>query len=162
MRQPSIFQEKKEKICAFTGHRQLDEDFCAEVLREEIERAYARGYTAFLCGMAVGFDLLAAEFVLSLKYVHPEIQLIAYIPCKEQDKYYSKEDKTRYKTALLCADSEVLVSEMYYRGCMQVRDRYMAERADMLIAYCRKKEGGTAYTVRCFQKAHPEGEIVFV
>ena len=60
------------------------------------------------------------------------------------------------------ADEKALLSDVYYRGCMQNRNRYMAERADVLIAYCNKKEGGAAYTVKCFQKLHPEGKVIFV
>ena len=38
----------------------------------------------------------------------------------------------------------------------------MVERADVLVAYCHKTTGGAAYTVKCFQKAHPDGQIVFI
>ena len=45
---------------------------------------------------------------------------------------------------------------------MQVRNKYMAERADMLIAYCKKSTGGAAYTVKCFEKVRKNGEIVYL
>ena len=38
----------------------------------------------------------------------------------------------------------------------------MADNADALIAYLEKDTGGTAYTVRYFQKTKPWGEIIFV
>ncbi len=164
MQQLGIFPDdkNKEKICAFTGHRELDEDFCAERLLEVIKNAVNEGVFTFLNGLAVGFDLIAAELLLSLKTEYPQIKLIACIPCAGQDKYYSKENKIRYRNVLLVADEQVILSDDYYRGCMQVRDKYMAERANRMITYCKKKEGGTAYTVRCFQKAHPDGEVIFI
>ena len=38
----------------------------------------------------------------------------------------------------------------------------MAERADGMIAYCKKDEGGAAYTVKIFKKLHPLSPIVFL
>lgn len=164
MEQLNFFPQQKNPptVCAFTGHRALGEDFSVARLEEEIFKAVENGISTFLCGMAVGFDLLAAEIVLTLKENNPLIKLIACIPCKEQDKYYSKEDKTRYYFSTLLADEKILLSERYYRGCMQARDDYMAKNADFMIAYCKKQEGGTAYTVRQFQKHHPDGKIVFL
>ncbi len=163
MEQCSIFStEKKAPVVAFTGHRTLGEDFYAEKLLIAIEKAVEKGARIFLCGMAVGFDLLAAEFVLSLKVENPEIQLIACIPCEGQDKYYSKEDKIRYHNVLTCVDKRVVLSEHYYKGCMQVRDKYMAEGADELICYCTNRASGTGYTLRCFERFHPDGKITFL
>jgi uncharacterized phage-like protein YoqJ len=120
------------------------------------------GIDTFLCGMAIGFDLAAAEITLSLKRKNPSIRLVACVPCVGQEKYFSKGDQKRYVAALKKADEKVILSENYYKGCMQVRDKYMAERADVMIAYSKKQEGGTAYTVRCFQKKNPNGKIIFL
>lgn len=155
-------KKKESKICAFTGHRQLGADFSARRLKEAIVAQIESGVEIFLSGMAIGFDLLAAETVLSLKENYPHIKLVACIPCYGQEKYFSQEDKERYVEACAKSDEKILLSQNYYRGCMQKRDRYMAERADVMIAYCKKSEGGTAYTVRYFRSIHPENEIVFL
>jgi len=42
----------------------------------------------------------------------------------------------------------VTVSPSYTRGCMQLRNRYMVDRADTLIAYVKRDSGGSAYTKR--------------
>ncbi len=164
MEQLAIFQtEKKEDgVCVFTGHRILEEDFDVEKTREEIKKLIENGTRSFLNGMAIGFDLTTAELLLDLKKEYPFIKLIACIPCRGQEKYYSKENKTRYQSVLSRADEIVFLSDGYYQGCMQVRDKYMAERADRMLAYCKKKEGGTAYTVRCFKKLRPDGKIIFL
>ena len=137
-------------------------DFKEEALKNAVKEAIKEGVEIFYCGMAMGFDLLAAETVFYLKEEFPKIRLVACVPCYGQEKSFSKEDKARYVEALKKADERIILSERYYRGCMQVRDKYMAERADMLIAYCKKETGGTAYTVKCFQKLRPSGEIVFL
>ncbi len=152
---------KNEKVCAFTGHRDLGTDFQAEDLYQAILAQLNGGTYTFLNGLARGFDLLAAEFVLSLKEEYPQIRLIACIPCDNQAKYYSEEDHARYRFIRDVCENVVLY-ERYFNGCMQIRDRLMVENADTLIAYCRKTTGGTAYTVRCFQELHPEGKIIFL
>jgi uncharacterized phage-like protein YoqJ len=150
------------KSCAFTGHRTLGEDFSIQKLRKEIKNAVLLGVEVFYCGMAMGFDLIAAQEVLKIKKTFSNIRLIACIPCYEQEKSFSEEDKKRYAKILKNADKIVYVSEYYFNGCMQKRDRYMADRADMLITYCKKETGGTAYTVNYFQKKYKGREIVFL
>ena len=163
MKQLSIFEEEKQiKTCVFTGHRELPSDFSKRRLRLEIKKLVNAGVDTFFCGMAMGFDLLAAETVISVKRKNPHVRLIACIPCIGQEKYFSKADQKRYVNALKKVDEQVILADSYYRGCMQARDKYMAERGDIMLAYCIKKEGGAAYTVRCFQKAHPDGEIIFL
>ena len=163
MKQLSIFQEEKQlKTCVFTGHRELPLDFSKKQLKSAIEKLISLGVDTFLCGMAIGFDLLAAETVLTLRKKHPQIKLITCIPCIGQEKYFSKTDQKRYVDAVKKADEQVILADSYYRGCMQARDKYMAERGDVMIAYCIKTEGGAAYTVRCFKKLHPDAEILFL
>ena len=163
MQQMSIFsKEQPVKVCVFTGHRELQEDFSAKKLKEAVLSVIKEGADTFLCGMAMGFDLLAAETVLALKRKFPQVKLVACVPCLGQEKYFSLRDQKRYATALKKADEQVILSDHYYNGCMQARDKYMAERADSMIAYCKKTSGGTAYTVRCFQKLHPDREIIFL
>lgn len=150
------------KSCAFTGHRMLGEAFSARKLKKEIKNLVLQGVDVFYNGMAMGFDLLAAEKVLELKKKYPHIRLILCIPCYQQEKSFSEKDKGRYAAIYKKADERVVLADSYYRGCMQVRNRYMAERADVLVAYCIKDEGGAAYTVKCFKKLHPNREIIFV
>ena len=154
--------QNKPKACAFTGHRALDEYFSARNLRKEIKNAVIKGVEIFYCGMAMGFDLLAGEEVVKLKKKEDKIQLIACIPCYQQEKNFSEVDKKRYSKLLKKADEIVFVSENYFKGCMQKRDRYMADKADMLITYCKKKKGGTAYTVSYFQKKYKDKQIIFL
>ena len=59
-------------------------------------------------------------------------------------------------------DEYILLSDIYYKGCMLARDRYMADQADVLLAYCKKETGGAAYTVRYFTKKYPEKEVIFI
>ena len=120
------------------------------------------GVETFYNGMAMGFDLLAAEQVLELKKKFSAVKLIACVPCYGQEKYFSDEDKTRYLKILKKADEVVTLSDHYYNGCMQKRDRDLVDLSDTLIAYCRKEEGGAAYTVKYFSKTKGEENIVYL
>ena len=153
---------KKPKTCAFTGHRVLKEDFSVRKLRKEIKKAVEKGVEVFYSGMAKGFDLIAADEVLKIKKTAVNIRLIACVPCYGQEKGFSEEDKKKYVKILKKADETVYVSETYFKGCMQKRDRYMADHADMMITYCKEETGGTAYTVQYFQKKYKGKKIVFL
>ncbi len=151
-----------EKICVFTGHRGLESDFSEKLVKKAIKEALNEGYYTFLNGMAVGFDMRAAEILLSFKKKYPQIKLIACIPCENQEKYFSLTDKARYYHLLEKVDEKIILSDHYFTGCMQARDRYMVKRATMMIAYCHKDTGGTAYTVKTFEKLHPDCDILLV
>ena len=102
--------------------------------------------------------MLAGAVVAERKKENEEIRLIACIPCPNQDKYFSPSEKEEYERLLSCADETVLVSEKYTPWCMAKRNDYMVERADALIAYCNRAEGGSAYTLKKFLK---KGGMVF-
>lgn len=136
-----------EKTCAFTGHRQMEDNFDAARFEEVLTAYIQEGYVTFLCGMAVGFDMLAAELVLKLKKTYPQLKLIACIPCDCQSKYFRAEQKARYESILQSCEEVRVLSPRYYKGCMQARDRYMVDNCDLLVAYKRVNEGGTYYTL---------------
>ncbi|MBQ3018995.1 MAG: DUF1273 family protein [Clostridia bacterium] len=162
MEQLTIQQNEPIKSCAFTGHRTLDKDFSQKLLKKYVLALIDDGVENFYTGMAMGFDLLAAETVLACKKKFPQVKLIACIPYYGQEQNFSGKDKGRYASILKKADEKVLLSETYTRNCFLERNRYMCDRADVLVAYLRKEEGGTAYTVRYFKKIKPLKRIVYI
>lgn len=162
MEQLRIEQNEPIKSCAFTGHRTLDKDFSQKALKKYVLSLIKEGVEIFYTGMAMGFDLIAAETVLSCKKKFPQIQLIACIPYYGQERRFSEKDKDRYAAILKKADEKVLLSAEYKRSCFLDRNRYMSDRADVLVAYLKKDVGGTAYTVKYFQKTKPQNRVIFV
>lgn len=132
--------------CAFTGHRILEKDFDYNLLDKVILNLIKGGTKNFFCGMAMGFDLAAAESVLQYKKDY-EINLIACIPCLGQENSFSKKNKERYLKILENCSQKIVLSEEYYDGCMFARDRYMVDSCNVLVTYQRRKRGGTSYTV---------------
>lgn len=137
--------------CAFSGHRILGEDFDVKRLEDAVRECIKKGVKRFYCGMAAGFDLAAAECVLALKKEYGAA-LIACIPCENQEKNFSPSDKERYARILRECDEKILLSDKYYRWCMLKRNEYMEKNSDMLICYCRKETGGSAYTLKLFKR----------
>ena len=157
-------EEENRKInsCVLTGHREIFEGFDAEKLEKTLKEIIKKGVFIFYNGGATGFDLISAEILLKLKEENEKIKLILCIPCPNQEKYYSEENKKKYDEIVNKADKKILINDHYFRGCMNKRDTYMADRGDMMIAYLKKQNGGTAYTVKYYQKKNPQKEIVFL
>ncbi len=61
---------ERSHTAAFTGHRTYRGE-AAEALASLLGDLHAEGYRRFLCGMALGFDMAAAEAVLALRAAHP-------------------------------------------------------------------------------------------
>ncbi len=147
------------KTCAFTGHRNVGDDLDINALSELVQTLIDNGVDTFLDGMARGFDLLAAETVIKLKEKNPHIKLIACVPCPNQEKYFSDEDKELYYSVLDKCNEVKILSDRYYKGCMHVRNRFMVDNSSKLVAYDRAEDGGTVYTVSYAAK---HGKEIFI
>ena len=135
-----------DRSCAFTGHRYDLEEFDEALLGRVVKNLITTGIDTFYCGMAVGFDLCAAEKVTELKKDY-NVKLIACIPCEGQSDAFSENDKERYNKILNSCDEQILLNSRYFNGCMQLRDRFMVDNSDVLVCFLRKDDGGTFYTV---------------
>ena len=162
VQQMQIPQDTPIVSCAFTEHRTAEEPFPEKQLKKAIKTLIKGGCLRFFCGMAQGFDLLAGELVLREKKHNKDVRLIACLPCDNQEKYYPASEKKRYVEILEKADEKICLAERYYTGCMNVRDRYMADHAEALIAFLRKEKGGTAFTVEYFQKKYPHKKLILL
>ena len=156
------------KVCAFTGYRPqkmpwgLDEmsPLCLEFkfrLRESLEYLIGMGYADFLSGSALGFDLMAAEIVLSLRQKYPWVRLIMVIPFDGQADKWPEEQRRRRAAVMEASDRIIYISHAFDRGVYFRRNRAMVERADLLLAAYDGRPGGTEKTVAY---AHSRGTRV--
>lgn len=132
---------------AFTGHRTYD-GTARTALDAAVSRAFDRGFRTFLSGMAVGFDLAAAEAVLAFRAEHPDVRLVAVIPFSGQEGRFSLADRNRFRAVAAASDEVVILSEQFHHGCYAVRNRFLADHASLLIAWYDGSPGGTQYTLR--------------
>lgn len=143
----------QERACCFTGSRKVENPFAILAkLMPELDRLTALGVTDFYCGAAVGFDLIAARAVIGLRRECPGIRLICALPCRDQARFWGAPETRAYEAIVQMADETRLVSERYFSGCMQKRNRYMVDRSRFCIAYMPRQNGGTFYTVSYAQR----------
>ena len=141
--------ELRAQTVCFTGHRRIPENelpIIKERLRENAVGLIERGYRFFGAGGALGFDTLAAQTVLELRAVYPQIRLILVLPCKGQTAKWSAHDVRVYDEILRQADKVVYLNECYTDGCMHERNRYLVDNSAVCVCYLRRDFGGTAYT----------------
>ena len=138
--------------CCFTGHRLLPREKLPGItqrLSAQVDALIAQGVTRFLSGGALGFDQLAALVVLNKREnENKPVELVIVQPCRDQSKAWNNQEKQLYENILSRASQVVCLSEHYFNGCMQIRNRYMVDHADYVIACMERLQGGTAQTVR--------------
>ena len=146
---------------ALTGHRPqrlgLPEDLCDIVwdkletwlMKELVELHKESDELVGYCGMASGCDILFGYILSAVKDVESNIKLSCVLPCKNynsSNKYYQEIKET--------ADEWIELSDKFYKGCDNVRDQYMVDHCDVLIAiWDGNKSGGVWSTIRKAEKA---------
>ena len=142
---------KNESVC-FTGHRQIL-DKHMQILPLRLERAIQRltqlGYCHFIAGGAIGFDMMAAEAVVSAREEDPRITLFLALPCRDQTaRWKNPSDVYRYNRLLEEANDIHYIQDTYSSTCMHKRNRWMVDNSAVCVAYLNDTaKGGTVYTV---------------
>lgn len=147
-------------VCCVTGHRSKGFPFEREelnyrylfyidMLRNEIGRAIYCGCDWFVTGMAEGADLDFAEIVIDFRYEEYEVSLEAALPYPWKNPKRESEFSEKCDYVLQKCDKKTEVSDHYFKGCMQKRNRYMVDKSDVIIAVWNgKHKGGTWDTIK--------------
>ena len=146
-------------VCTFTGHRSAklpwgydeDDPRCLDLkqrIYDTVEAVYSAGFREFICGMAEGCDLYFCEAVMALREEHPDITVEAAIPFSGQADKWPPAQRRRYDRLVSECDTRTLLQTEYSPGCMMDRNRYMVDRADLIIACYDGQSGGTLNTMR--------------
>ncbi len=150
--------------CCFTGYRpekfpfELNENSAKFVkfendMFEQILKLAEENCTTFYCGMAMGFDLLAGEAVLSVKNVFANpLKLVCVLPFKGQGKGFPTYWKEKFQKVIEKCDEIIVLSEKYHMGCYQERNIYMVDNSDYVITWFDGQKGGTQNTLRYAKK----------
>lgn len=139
------------RTCCLSGHRTIPVnryDTVMQCLHETVTDLVEQGYDTFLTGGALGFDTLGAQVLLSLKEQYPQLRLILVQPCATQTAGWSRANVEAYESIRARCDDCVCLSDFYYNGCMQVRNRYLVDHSSACICYLNNLRSGTAYTVK--------------
>jgi len=147
---------RQSAVC-FTGHRNIPltaRPLVMERMDRTVRYLASLGFTTFISGGAVGFDILAACRVLVARRHDPSVKLVLALPCHDQTaSWKDMNDLKLYKMLLGQADKVYYTSEMYSPGCMRIRNQWMVDHAAVCVAYKKRDSGGTAMTVRMAGKS---------
>lgn len=138
--------------CFFTGHRVIgaDQSKISQFLENEMENLVIEyGIDSFICGGAVGFDMMAAIAAVRIKEKYPWVTLELYIPCHEHYIKWKQRDLDMWRSIAARADKVKYITDgPYEKGCMQKRNMAMVRDAHYCIAYCVNESSGTGMTLR--------------
>lgn len=129
---------------AVTGHRPnklggYDKMFKLKEFARECFEQYKDQIGVVYTGMALGWDQAVA-----LACVELEIPFIACVPFEGQEKMWPKSSQLNYQELCSKAKEIVCVSGPGYSSWkMQLRNQYMVDSCDRLVAMWDGTEGGT-------------------
>lgn len=155
----------RESTCCFTGPRpprlpMNGNEYSDEIIalkteiRSAVFDAYYDGFRFFMSGMADGFDLFAAETVLSIKEEFEGIALVAVLPYSGVQNRHSSAVANRMNSVLQKADMVISLMDDYIPGCELLRNKYMVEHSSRIIGYYNGLSKGTAH---CWKYALENG-----
>ena len=163
-------------IC-FTGHRPNNKNLggynwntpknkqIIEALKNQIiktmDEANDNMFT-FVCGGALGIDQMAFSIVEDLRNTSAKAIFIELAsPFKEQDCKWNQFDRDRFQKQVKLADTvtyvdllndykvDIYLPNIYYPAKMELRNHYMVDKSDIVIAvYDGSEKGGTRNCVK--------------
>ena len=136
------------KTICVTGHRKVPDDKQAYVrhkLTQEVKSALNDGYRTFITGFADGTDMLFAQVVNEQRGEYPDIFLEAALPSPKRIKRLNSKEQELLREC----NGITFTSKENVRGSFFIRNRYMVQQSDRVIAvYDGREEGGTFSTMR--------------
>ena len=143
---------------SFFGHRLVERASEIEVGLEILlhDLITHKQYVEFLVGRDGEFDLLAASAIRRAvnQYGCGNTSLILVLPYMKAEYRDNEQSYLDYYDEVeICADS----SEVHYKSAIQVRNRCMVDRSDLVVCCIQHKSGG-AY--RTMQYAKNQGKQV--
>ena len=138
---------------AFFGHRYVDrlldaEDKLERVLHQLLEE---KSYVDFLVGRDGDFDQAVSSTICRLKRNFRDdnsahIWVLPYPTAEylENQKCYEE----YYDEIEICGEA----AKAHFKAAYQIRNRYMVDRADLIICYIEHESGGAYQTIKYAEK----------
>lgn len=149
--------EQSNKVLSGTGHRpqKLNQEFelkgpYCSYIRQEMQKCFDLLKPAkVISGMALGYDQLLAIFALE-----QGIPVLAAVPCDNQEKVWPKKSQDRYHQILAnrLVTTYIVCPGPYHPGTMQVRNEWMCNHSNLLLACWDGSSGGTANCIKYARK----------
>ena len=131
------------------GHREIDQpSMVAEKLEKIIRNLISgKGYVNFLIGRDGEFDIIAASvirrIIKELDYGNASLTLVLpYMKAEYRDN--EQEYLTYYDEVEICSQS----SKAHFKAAIQIRNRNMIDRSDLMLCFVERKQGGAYQSLR--------------
>lgn len=142
-----------DKGIAVTGHRpqKLGNEwdgigYYSDRARDNLQEViYEFTPQLLISGMALGIDMIWAELAID-----NHIPFIAAVPCVGQENLWSDRQQKRYWKLVnhpLC-DMKIITASLYTPEVMQIRNQWMVDNCDMMVAVWDGLSGGTGNCVK--------------
>ena len=134
---------------SFFGHRYMDyfriaedkvEDLIYKLLKEH-------NYVEFLVGRDGDFDQIATSAVLKAKHSYAEhrCDITWVMPYEKAEYNENAEDFNKYYGYVeVCSES----AKVHPKQAIQVRNRYMVEKSDLIVFWVERNSGGAYHTMK--------------
>ena len=138
---------------SFFGHREIENSLEVEQKLEAIltELIKTKQYIEFLVGREGEFDILAASVVKRVKKQmdYGNCSLVLVLPyMKAEFRDNEKDFLDYYDDVEICEQS----AKAHYKSAMQIRNKSMVDRSDLMICCIQRKSGGAYKTVQYAEK----------
>ena len=134
---------------AFFGHRHLDNLIKVEsLLEEQIRRLLEKHeYVDFLVGRNGDFDQCVSSSVLRVRknYRDDNNSLILVLPYPSAEYLNNEKYFGEYYSEV---EISAAAAKAHPKSAIQIRNREMVDRADLVICYIENKDGGAWKTVK--------------
>ena len=134
---------------AFFGHRYIDNLFKVdELLEEQIRKLITeQEYIDFLVGRNGDFDQCASSTVLRVrKNVRDDNSSLILVLPYPTAEYLNNE--VYFHDYYSDVDISYAASKSHPKSAIQIRNREMVDKADLIICYIEKEEGGAWQTLK--------------
>ena len=146
---------QEEQTCCLTGHRVIppgeEKKIMVRARNILLKLIREKNVRYFGVGGAVGFDMMAAEYLIHLKqHGERQIKIISVLPYPDWRETEDWTDALRLREdwILRCCDKVVYVRPAYEKSVFLLRDRKLVDGSAYCVSYCNRPRTGTAYTVK--------------
>lgn len=152
----SFTGHRPNKLWGYNLHQKKYRDLFRSLYTIVMSEWKHEGDLLLVSGMALGVDQVAAMLGIWLRdQKHLNVQVEAAVPCIGQDNKWPQQSRDQYQDILSkCNIRTIVYNGTYNYRCMQQRNEYMVNKADVLIAVWDGSSGGTG---NCVHYAEQKG-----
>ena len=133
--------------CTFAGHREFDNIFAVYAAEREIKQLLDyNNAVEFICGDMGAFDRMCETTVRDLRHLYPdkELKIKLVLPFKTKDYEYKPLYYSENYDEVLIPD---FLDKLDNKAKIPMRNNFMVESSDFLIACVERSSGGAARTL---------------